>query len=66
MKRNTAKEKAKNNKGFPYKHRAICTKCGKKYGYDRDKDDGVCPYCCGHIKIKTKEYWTNKKNVTTK
>jgi len=59
-KRNTSKEKAKNNKGFPYKHRAICTKCGKKYGYDADIDNGVCPYCQGYVQVRS------RKNVTTK
>lgn len=44
-KRNTGKEKVKRNKGFPYKYRKICIKCGEKYGMDKLDKNNKCPNC---------------------
>ena len=44
-KRNTSKEKQKRNKGFPYKHRRVCIKCGAKYGVDVPDKNEKCPVC---------------------
>lgn len=45
MKRNTAKEKMKRNKEFPYKYRRKCLKCGSLYGSDHKRDNRECPKC---------------------
>ena len=55
MKRNTSKEKARSNKNFPYKHRKICTKCGRPYGTDTEGDNGRCPVCCHNTVVKGKK-----------
>lgn len=55
-KRNTKKEKLKNNKGFPYKHRRKCLECGRTYGHDRDADNGLCPACTPNMRRLTKRY----------